>query len=47
MVSAKLSNLHGLSRSLIANMVKGVSDGWSKTLELSEPDTGPALTEQS
>ena len=34
-VSAKLSNLHGLSRSLIANMVKGVSDGWSKTLELS------------
>ena len=34
-VSAKLSNLHGLSRSLIANMVKGVGDGWSKTLELS------------
>lgn len=34
-VTAKLSNLHGLSRSLIANMVKGVSDGWSKTLELS------------
>lgn len=35
MVTAKLSNLHGLSRSLIANMVKGVSAGWSKTLELS------------
>ena len=33
-VSAATSNLHGLSRSLIANMVKGVSDGWSKTLEL-------------
>ncbi|MEK7091156.1 MAG: 50S ribosomal protein L6 [Patescibacteria group bacterium] len=34
-VTAKQSNLHGLSRSLIANMVKGVSEGWSKTLELS------------
>lgn len=34
-VTAKLANLHGLSRSLIANMVKGVSEGWSKTLELS------------
>lgn len=26
--------LHGLTRSLIANMVKGVSEGWSKNLEL-------------
>ena len=25
---------HGLARSLIQNMVTGVSDGWSKTLEL-------------
>jgi len=35
LVTAKLSNLHGLSRSLINNMVLGVSQGWSKTLELS------------
>ena len=34
-VSSSQSNLHGLSRSLIANMVVGVSTGWSKTLELS------------
>jgi len=27
-------SLHGLTRSLIANMVKGVTDGWSKTLKL-------------
>ena len=27
-------SLHGLYRSLIANMVKGVSDGWDKTLKL-------------
>ena len=26
--------LHGLSRSLVANMVKGVTDGYSKTLEI-------------
>lgn len=26
---------HGLIRSLIANMVKGVTDGWQKTLEMS------------
>ncbi len=26
--------LHGLTRSLIANMVKGVTDGFSKTLEI-------------
>lgn len=26
--------LHGLTRSLIANMVKGVTDGWSKNLDL-------------
>ncbi len=29
------SSLHGLTRSLIANMVRGVTEGWSKTLELS------------
>ena len=34
-VNSNQSNLHGLSRSLIANMVVGVSTGWSKTLELS------------
>ncbi len=33
-VSASASNLHGLARSLVANMIKGVSEGWSKTLEL-------------
>jgi large subunit ribosomal protein L6 len=27
-------NRAGLTRSLIANMIKGVTDGWSKTLEL-------------
>jgi len=27
-------NIHGLVRSLLANMVKGVTDGWTKTLEL-------------
>lgn len=27
-------SLHGLTRSLIANMVKGVTDGFSKTLEI-------------
>jgi large subunit ribosomal protein L6 len=26
--------LHGLSRTLVANMVKGVSDGFTKTLEI-------------
>ena len=35
LVNSKLSNLHGLIRSLLANNVKGVTDGWSKTLELS------------
>lgn len=29
------TSLHGLTRSLISNMVKGVAEGWSKTLELS------------
>lgn len=28
-------SLHGLSRNLINNMVKGVTEGWSKNLELS------------
>lgn len=27
-------SLHGTSRAILANMVKGVVDGWSKTLEL-------------
>ncbi|QQG43638.1 MAG: 50S ribosomal protein L6 [Candidatus Daviesbacteria bacterium] len=30
----KLRALHGLIRNLIANMVMGVSEGWSKNLEL-------------
>lgn len=30
----KIKALHGLIRSLIANIVKGVTDGWSKDLEL-------------
>jgi large subunit ribosomal protein L6 len=30
----KTAALHGTSRALIANMVKGVNEGWSKTLEL-------------
>ncbi len=30
----KIKALHGLTRSLIANMVKGVEGGWSKNLEL-------------
>lgn len=34
-VQSAASNLHGLFRSLIANNVKGVTDGWVKTLELS------------
>ena len=34
-VVSEFSNLHGLSRSLIANMVTGVSTGWTKVLELS------------
>lgn len=32
--SQKTNALHGTYRSHIANMVKGVSQGWSKTLEL-------------
>lgn len=30
----KVKALHGLTRNLIANMVLGVSEGWSKNLEL-------------
>mgnify|MGYP001571146599 CR=1 FL=1 len=30
----KVKALHGLTRSLIANMVKGVTDGWAKFLDL-------------
>lgn len=33
-VSDKTKALHGTLRSLISNMVKGVSEGWSKQLEL-------------
>jgi large subunit ribosomal protein L6 len=32
--SSKHRALHGLTRALVANMVSGVSDGFSKTLEL-------------
>lgn len=39
LVSRKVENklgrsLHGLARTLIANMIKGVTEGWSKTLKL-------------
>lgn len=30
----KIKAMHGTIRALIANMVKGVSEGWTKTLEL-------------
>ncbi|MCA9746146.1 MAG: 50S ribosomal protein L6, partial [Ruminococcus sp.] len=30
----KVKALHGLARSIIANMVTGVSDGFSRTLEI-------------
>jgi large subunit ribosomal protein L6 len=33
-VSANSGNIHGLVRSLVNNMVKGVSEGWTKSLEL-------------
>lgn len=32
--SARSRSMHGLYRTLVANMVKGVSDGFSKTLEI-------------
>ncbi len=32
--SDRLNALHGTYRAIIANMVKGVADGWSKVLEL-------------
>lgn len=32
--SIKAKSLHGLSRSLVANAVQGVTDGFSKTLEI-------------
>ena len=35
LVSSNQSNMHGLVRSLINNMVIGVTAGWTKTLELS------------
>lgn len=30
----KIKSLHGLVRNLLANMIKGVTEGWSKNLEL-------------
>jgi large subunit ribosomal protein L6 len=41
-------NIHGMTRSLIFNMVKGVTDGWTRTLELNgtgyrASTTGPEL----
>lgn len=30
----KVKSLHGLTRNLIYNMIKGVTDGWSKNLQL-------------
>ena len=35
LVTSEQSNMHGLIRSLINNMVIGVTTGWSKVLELS------------
>lgn len=35
LVDSAAPNLHGLFRSLIANNVTGVTDGWTKVLELS------------
>jgi large subunit ribosomal protein L6 len=35
LVNSEQGNLHGLVRSLLANNVHGVSEGWSKSLELS------------
>lgn len=35
LVESEQSNLHGLIRSLLANNVHGVAEGWSKSLELS------------
>lgn len=34
-VTSNLSNLHGLVRTLLANNIQGVTEGWTKTLELS------------
>jgi len=33
-VGSKTKALYGTTRALLANMIKGVSEGWSKTLEL-------------
>ena len=32
--SKRASSMHGTARAIISNMVKGVTDGWSKSLEL-------------
>jgi len=40
----KSRSLHGLTRTLIANMVEGVTNGYSKTLEIS--GTGYRVTQQ-
>lgn len=34
LVNEKASNIHGLTRTLIANMVKGVTEGYEKALEI-------------
>lgn len=33
-VDENSKNIHGLTRSLVANMIQGVSEGWRKVLEL-------------
>lgn len=43
----KMRSLHGLTRSLINNMVVGVSDGFSKTLEVQGVGYRPELEEKT
>jgi large subunit ribosomal protein L6 len=35
MAEGNLLNIHGTTRALLSNMVKGVTEGWTKTVELS------------
>ncbi len=35
MTEENLPNIHGTTRALLSNMVKGVTEGWTKTVELS------------
>lgn len=46
LVQSAQSNMQGLFRSLIANSVKGVSEGWTKSLELSGTGYRAATTGQ-